>query len=72
MPPAPEVVPFAAEHLDAAAEQLAARQRRLRVARPELPESFTDAATCRPLIAALAEKPGAQGLRGGVHLVTRG
>lgn len=59
---APDVVPFATEHLDAAAELLAARQRRLRQVRPELPAPFTDAAACRPLIASLLEKDGAHGV----------
>jgi GNAT superfamily N-acetyltransferase len=61
MPPTPEIVPFAAEHLDAAASLLAARQRRLRVARPELPEAYADADGCRPVLAALSEKPSATG-----------
>jgi GNAT superfamily N-acetyltransferase len=62
MPQALEIVPFTTDHLDAAAELLAARQRRLRQARPELPAAFTDAAACRPTIATLLEKPGAQGV----------
>ena len=61
MPSAPDIVPFTDEHQDSAAQLLAARQRRLRQARPELPDAFTDAASCRPLVAALIEKPGAQG-----------
>jgi GNAT superfamily N-acetyltransferase len=62
MPPAPEIVPLVADHVDAAAGLLAARQRRLRHARPELPESFTEAGACRPLIASLLEKDGAHGV----------
>jgi GNAT superfamily N-acetyltransferase len=62
MPSAPEVVPLTAEHLDAAAELLAARQRRLRQARPELPEAYEEAAAQRPVVAAVAEKPGSHGV----------
>ncbi len=62
MPRSPEIVQFGAEHLDAAAELLAARQRRLRQRRPELPAAYEHAAACRPLIAALLEKGGAHGV----------
>jgi GNAT superfamily N-acetyltransferase len=59
---APEIIPFTTEHLDAAAEILAARQRRLRTVRPELPEAFTRSPACRPLIAGILEKPGSHGV----------
>ncbi|HEX2193616.1 MAG TPA: GNAT family N-acetyltransferase [Candidatus Limnocylindria bacterium] len=51
-----------AAHLDAAAEILAARQRRLRHGRPELPEAYTTAEACGPVLAALLERPGAHGV----------
>jgi hypothetical protein len=53
MTPTVEVEPFAAEHLDAAAELLAQRQRRLRAVRPELPAAYEEAAGCRDLLSAL-------------------
>jgi GNAT superfamily N-acetyltransferase len=43
----PEVVPFADEHLEAAAELLAARHRRQRRSEPLLPARFEDAAEAR-------------------------
>jgi GNAT superfamily N-acetyltransferase len=57
-----ELTPFAAEHLDAAAALLAERQRGLRSARPDLPESFTQAAGCRALLAALLEHADSHGV----------
>ncbi|HEX6656063.1 MAG TPA: GNAT family N-acetyltransferase [Candidatus Limnocylindria bacterium] len=54
-----DIVPFRPEHLDAAAELLAARQARLRASRPELPETFTRAAACRPILDGVLAKPGA-------------
>ncbi len=53
---------FGPEHLAAAAELLAARQRRLRSARPELPERFADPAATRPLLSGLLERHGAHGV----------
>jgi GNAT superfamily N-acetyltransferase len=57
-----DVVPMTSEHVDAAAELLAARQRRLRHDRPELPQAYSEPAGCRPVVAALADKPGAHGV----------
>lgn len=56
------IEPFAPDHLDAAAELLAARHRRLRAARPELPERFADPAATRPLLAGLLDRPDAHGV----------
>ena len=51
------VTTLTAEHLPAAAELLAARQRMLRTARPELPASFEEPnAHLDSLTAALAEE----------------
>ena len=58
----PDIVTFAPPHLDAAAGILAARQRRLRASRPELPSAFTEAAACRSMVAALLDKPGSYGV----------
>jgi ribosomal protein S18 acetylase RimI-like enzyme len=49
----PEIVPFAAEHLDAAGELLAARHRRHREVEPLLPERYEDPAAARAEIEAL-------------------
>ena len=57
-----EITPFAAEHLDAAAALLAERQKGLRAVRPDLPEAFTEAAGCQPLLAALLERDGSHGV----------
>jgi GNAT superfamily N-acetyltransferase len=57
-----EVVPFASEHLDAAAELLAQRQQTLRAARPELPATYTEPAACRPLLSALVDQEGSHGV----------
>jgi GNAT superfamily N-acetyltransferase len=57
-----QIVPFADEHLDAAATLLAGQQRRLRELRPELPQPYTRADACRPLIAAVLERQGAHGV----------
>jgi GNAT superfamily N-acetyltransferase len=57
-----EIRPLRTEDLDACAELLAARQRRLRGRRPELPERFSHADACRPLVAALAEHSSAHGV----------
>ena len=57
-----EITPFAAEHLDGAAALLAERQRRLLAVRPDLPEAFTQADGCRPLLAALLERDGSHGV----------
>lgn len=63
-----EISPFTGDHLDAAAGLLAQRQAGLRVLRPELPAAFTEAAGCRPLLAALLNREGSHGVvatRGG-------
>lgn len=58
-----DVVPFEpAEHLDAAAALLAARQARLRAADDRLPAAYEDPAACRPLIEAVAGRADAQGV----------
>lgn len=57
-----EIVPFAPDHVDVAAELLADRQRRLRAARPELPAAFTTPEACRPLISAALERDGGYGV----------
>ena len=57
-----EVVPFTTDHLDPAAALLAQRQMGLRAVRPELPGGFTEAAGCRPLLAALLEGEGSHGV----------
>jgi GNAT superfamily N-acetyltransferase len=59
---APEVVPFTAAHLDAAAELLAQRQERLRAVRPELPAGYTDPAAWGPPLTAMLEVDGVHGL----------
>ena len=48
----PEIVPFTDEHLDGAAEQLAARHRRPREAEPLLSVTYEDPAAARELVAA--------------------
>jgi GNAT superfamily N-acetyltransferase len=60
--PPVEIVPFSTEHLDAAAELLAQRQRRLREVRPELPASYEQAAGCRDLLSALLDRPESHGV----------
>ena len=63
-----EIIDLAEDHLDAAAELLAARQRAHRRADPRLPSRFDSAAACRPLIAealAMADASGIVALRGG-------
>ena len=62
MTPAVEIHPFGQEHVDGAAALLADRQRGLRAIRPELPPSFTEAAGCRPLLAALLDREGSHGV----------
>ena len=47
----PEILPFAEEHLDGAAEALAARHSRHRRAEPLLAATYEDAAACRDLVA---------------------
>ena len=56
------IVAMEPAHLEAAAGLLAARQTRLRSARHELPEAFTDPAACGPTIAAVMERPDAFGV----------
>jgi GNAT superfamily N-acetyltransferase len=53
---------MAPDDLGAAAALLAARQRRLRERRPELPEAFAAAAGCEAPIAALLDREGAHGV----------
>ena len=48
----PEILPFAEEHLDGAAEVLAARHRRHRVAEPLLSPTYEDPAATRELLVA--------------------
>ncbi|MGZ6256179.1 MAG: GNAT family N-acetyltransferase [Candidatus Limnocylindria bacterium] len=57
-----ELLPFASEHLDAAAELLARRQRALRAVRAELPVAYTEAAACRPLLEAIVDQVGSRGI----------
>lgn len=57
-----EIAPFAAEHLEDAARLLADRQRRLRERRPELSAAHEAPHACRPVIAALRERPGFHGV----------
>jgi hypothetical protein len=47
----PEIAPLTEEHLDGAAEVLAARHRRHRATEPLLSPAYEDAAACRELIA---------------------
>ena len=56
------VVELRPEHHPAAAEILAARQARLRAIRPELPDAFTKAEACQPLIEAVMANVGAYGV----------
>jgi GNAT superfamily N-acetyltransferase len=64
MPDRIDVAPLTSEDLPAAAELLAARQRRLRRALPILPEPYADRAATLPLVEALASKDGAFGVIG--------
>ena len=66
MPGRIDVTPLTGDDLPAAAELLAARQRRLRRARTILPEAYEDAAAALPLVEALAGKDGAFGVIGRV------
>ena len=50
------------DDVPAVAGLLAARQSRLREVRPELPESFTTAEACRPVIEELQSMAGAHGV----------
>jgi len=61
MTPALLIVSMGPEHLNAAAGLLAARQRRLRLARPELPADFEQGETHRAALQALMERAGAYG-----------
>ena len=56
-----EIAPFSGEHLDAAAELLAARHRRHRQAEPLLPERFEQPGAARDEIEALWQSDGAAG-----------
>jgi hypothetical protein len=64
MPAAPHITVLSAADIEAACALLAARQRRLRAARPLLPAAYEDPAACRPLIGALMEQDGAFGVLG--------
>jgi GNAT superfamily N-acetyltransferase len=64
MPATPHIRPLSAADLDAACLLLAARQRRLRAARPVLPAIYEDPTACRPLIEALQRQDGAFGVLG--------
>jgi GNAT superfamily N-acetyltransferase len=57
----PTIVPFAAEHLDGAAELLAERHRRQRVVEPGLDASYEDPAAARGEIEAVRVRAGASG-----------
>ncbi len=59
--PRPTVQPFADEHLDPAAEALAARHRGHRAAQPLLDPRYAEAAACRAEIEALGTTDGASG-----------
>jgi GNAT superfamily N-acetyltransferase len=65
MAPALEVLPFTGEHLDAAAELLAHRQRGLRSLRPELPAAYAEAASCRELLSTLLDRDESHGVVAG-------
>jgi GNAT superfamily N-acetyltransferase len=56
------IAPLLTEHLDAAAELLAARQSRLRPLRPELPAAYTQPAACRPVLEELLNRPASHGV----------
>ncbi|HEX6139214.1 MAG TPA: GNAT family N-acetyltransferase [Candidatus Limnocylindria bacterium] len=56
------VTPLVAEDREAAAALLAARQRRVRASRPELPARFEDPAAFRPLLDVLLARDGAHGV----------
>jgi GNAT superfamily N-acetyltransferase len=57
-----EILPFASEHVDGAAELLARRQRVLRAVRPELPVSYAEAAACRPLLSKILDQDESHGV----------
>jgi GNAT superfamily N-acetyltransferase len=57
-----KIVPFRPEHLPGAAELLAGRQARLRAVRPEVPEAFTRASACQPVIQSMLDKPDSIGV----------
>jgi len=57
-----DITPLLPEHLDGAAELLAARHARLRAVRPELPEAYTRAAACRSVLEQLLGQAGAYGV----------
>jgi GNAT superfamily N-acetyltransferase len=56
------IVPFAPEHLEAAAELLAERHRRDRAREPRLPATFESPEATRPLIEHAFDTPGARGV----------
>jgi hypothetical protein len=56
-----ELRPFSEEHLDAAAELLAERHRRQRLAEPLLPARFEEAAAAREEVEAAWAKEGSAG-----------
>lgn len=57
-----KIIPFITEHIEDAGTLLAARHRRDRAARPELPERFTRVEDARTAIKAALEKPLAEGV----------
>jgi GNAT superfamily N-acetyltransferase len=57
-----EIIPFAPDQVEVAAQLLADRQRRLRAARPELPAAFETPDACVTLISAVLERDGAHGV----------
>ena len=56
------VIELRREHLPAASQLLAARQARLREVRPELPDAFTNAEACQPVVAAVLAQEGSYGV----------
>jgi GNAT superfamily N-acetyltransferase len=56
------VIEIRPEHLPAASQLLAARHARLREVRPELPDAFTNAEACQPVIAAVLAHEGSYGV----------
>jgi GNAT superfamily N-acetyltransferase len=64
MPSAPQITPLSSADIDVVSELLAARQRRLRGAWPNLPAAYEDPAACRPLVEALLKQDDAYGVLG--------
>lgn len=59
--PRPEILPFATEHLEAAATLLAERHRLQRLVEPLLPERYESAEEARPLLEEIWVREGASG-----------